>query len=123
MKVESVKRSFSFNGVTLPDPGPDLSPEQVKDLYAATYPDLTSAQVEGPEIKGNKLVWSFRRAVGTKGASHPPLEIAVVEKDGLLYVVPADFATCETIARLRNFVKTVAHRIDQILCMPPQKTE
>ena len=69
MKVENVKRSFSFNGVALPDPGPGLTPEQVKDVYAATYPDLTSAQVEGPELKGNKMVYSFRRAVGTKGAA------------------------------------------------------
>lgn len=65
--VEKLERSFSYNGVTLPDPGPELSPELVRDVYSATYPEITTASIEGPERKGDKLVYTFRRAVGTKG--------------------------------------------------------
>lgn len=67
MEVTKLTRVFSYNGVTLPDPASHMTPDQVKDLYAATYPDLTSAQIEGPTTKGNKLVYAFHRAVGTKG--------------------------------------------------------
>lgn len=60
-------RSFSFNGIDLPDPAPGMSVEEVRELYSATYPELTTATTEGPEMRGNRLVYSFRRAVGTKG--------------------------------------------------------
>lgn len=35
--VTAATRSFNFNGVDLPDPGPTLSTEDVRDLYSATY--------------------------------------------------------------------------------------
>uniref|UniRef100_E6QW87 PRTRC system protein C n=1 Tax=mine drainage metagenome TaxID=410659 RepID=E6QW87_9ZZZZ len=60
-------RTFSYSGLTLPDPGKGLSPEEVRDVYAATYPELISAAIEGPEKKGNNLVYTFRKGVGTKG--------------------------------------------------------
>lgn len=34
-----------------------------------TYPEIISAEIEGPEVSGNKTVYKFRRAVGTKGAA------------------------------------------------------
>jgi PRTRC genetic system protein C len=64
-----LKRVFRYNSVTLPDPGPTYTVEQVRDLYAATYPEITSAAVEGPEEDGDTLTYTFRRAVGTKGAT------------------------------------------------------
>jgi len=60
-------RCFNFNGVDLPDPGPAMSTEDVRDLYSATFPELTTATVEGPEVRGDRLVYTFRRAAGTKG--------------------------------------------------------
>ncbi len=60
-------RTFSYSGLTLPDPGKSLSPEEVCDIYAATYPELISASIEGPEKKGNNLVYTFKKGVGTKG--------------------------------------------------------
>lgn len=60
-------RTFSYSGLTLPDPGKSLSPEDVRDIYAATYPELISASIEGPEKKGNNLVYTFKKGVGTKG--------------------------------------------------------
>ena len=65
--AKSLSRVFSYNGVELPDPGAHMSADQVKEVYSAAYPELTTAVIDGPERKGGKLVYSFRRAVGTKG--------------------------------------------------------
>lgn len=67
MNIQQLVRSFSYSGITLPDPGPNLSVEQVKDVYAASYPELTSASIEGPEAVGGKMLYTFKRSVGTKG--------------------------------------------------------
>lgn len=67
MAIQNATRVFRYNGIELPDPGAQLSPEQVRDLYSANFPELTSAVTEGPTATGDRLVWEFRRAVGTKG--------------------------------------------------------
>ena len=67
LETRPVTRSFRFNRRVLPDPNPKLSPAQVKDLYAAQFPELASAAVEGPELKSGQQVYSFARQVGTKG--------------------------------------------------------
>lgn len=69
MKVETATREFTYNGVALKDPNPAHSVEQVREFYAAIYPEIVSAAIEGPENVGNKLVYAFRRAVGTKGSA------------------------------------------------------
>lgn len=60
-------REFSYNGVALPCPGSALSLEEVRDIYSASFPEIVSASIEGPETKGNKIVYTFRKGVGTKG--------------------------------------------------------
>lgn len=67
MKVETLAREFSFNGVRLPDPNPKLTVDEVRSLFAATYPEITTAAIEGPEAVGNTLIYRFSRAIGTKG--------------------------------------------------------
>lgn len=67
LTATAATRSFTFNGVDLPDPGPEMSTEDVRDLYSVTYPELTTASIEGPEARGDRLVYTFRRAAGTKG--------------------------------------------------------
>lgn len=67
LTVTAATRVFNYSGTELPDPGPHMSPVQVRDLYSASFPELTSAEVEGPVRKGDKLVFEFRRAAGTKG--------------------------------------------------------
>lgn len=91
--VQKLLRSFAYNGIALPDPGSDLTPEQVRDVYSATYPEITTASIEGPEQKGERLVYTFRRAVGTKGAvsvdSRRPSGVVLRQReDGLTYVEP-----------------------------------
>ena len=67
IQVTSLERSFSYNGVSLPDPGAALSLEQVRDVYSAAFPEIVSASIEGPEQKNGKLLYVFRKAVGSKG--------------------------------------------------------
>jgi PRTRC genetic system protein C len=63
----SVARRFVYQGVNLADPSASMSPNDVRDLYSATYPELTTAEVEAGEIENGEQVFTFRRAVGTKG--------------------------------------------------------
>jgi PRTRC genetic system protein C len=68
MEVTKGTREFKYNGVALADPGPQYSLEQVREVYAAIYPEIVNADIEGPTVVGSKTVYEFRRAVGTKGA-------------------------------------------------------
>ena len=67
MKVEQLAREFNYNGVRLPDPNPKLTVDEVRALYATAHPDIMTAAIEGPEAVGNKLIYRFSRAIGTKG--------------------------------------------------------
>ncbi len=67
MKTETLAREFRYNGASLTDPSPGFSLQQVRDFYGNTYPEIVNAEIEGPDVVGNKNVYTFRRAVGTKG--------------------------------------------------------
>jgi PRTRC genetic system protein C len=67
MDIQNLIREFRYNGVTLADPSAAMSLPQVRDFYANVYPEITSADIEGPEQVGAKVIYTFRRAVGTKG--------------------------------------------------------
>ena len=67
LSVSHMARVFCFNGVRLPDPNPAMSVEEVKALYAAQYPELATAIVNGPEAVGDKMRYTFDRAIGSKG--------------------------------------------------------
>ena len=66
--VRALKRVFKFNQLALPDPGATFTPDQVRDLYAATYSELTNAVIEGPKTTARGLEYAFAVAIGTKGA-------------------------------------------------------
>jgi PRTRC genetic system protein C len=44
-----------------------MSPEEVRDLYAASHPELTTASILGPELKGKTQRYQFQISLGTKG--------------------------------------------------------
>ena len=67
--METLRRIFKYNGRSLPDPDPAMSPDDVRAFYANTYAELQAGVVDGPDDEGNKLVFELRRAVGTKGIS------------------------------------------------------
>ena len=69
MDIQNLTREFRYNGVVLADPNQSFTLPQVRDFYANVYPEITSADIEGPQQAGAKVVYTFRRAVGTKGAS------------------------------------------------------
>jgi PRTRC genetic system protein C len=62
-----IRRIFRYNGILLPDV-PGLAPREVRDLYSAQYPELISAEIEAGEVEAGVQEFSFRKAVGTKGA-------------------------------------------------------
>ncbi|WP_416047424.1 PRTRC system protein C [Cupriavidus basilensis] len=67
IEVTRLVREFLYNGMTFVDPGPAFSPDDVRDLYSAQYPELTTAKVDGPEQKGEVARYTFVRAAGAKG--------------------------------------------------------
>ena len=67
MERRILAREFLYNGIKLPPPTPQASPEDVRHAYAAAYPELATAAIEGPEVTGDKMVYRFVRAVGSKG--------------------------------------------------------
>lgn len=68
LEVKALVREFSYNGMTLLDPGSQFTPDQVRDMYTAQYPELTTAAVDGPQHKGDVVMFTFVRAAGAKGA-------------------------------------------------------
>jgi PRTRC genetic system protein C len=68
VQVLELTRKFQYNSITLGDPNPALTPEQVKEVFAAQYPELTNSVIEGPVTKGGTATYKFTRAVGSKGA-------------------------------------------------------
>lgn len=67
LKAEALTREFHYNGVRIPDPGPELTVEQVRDLLTPNYPEIATASVSGPEAAGSVLRYTFSRAIGSKG--------------------------------------------------------
>ena len=67
IEAKVLSRSFTYNGVKLPDPDPRMTPDEVKTIYSHQYPELATAAITGPEASGEQLQYSFVRAIGTKG--------------------------------------------------------
>ncbi len=62
-----LRREFVYNGTVIPDPNPSMSPEQVRDTLVAAYPEIATAALSGPEVKGDAARFTFSRAIGSKG--------------------------------------------------------
>ena len=67
LKAEVLLREFNYNGVRIPDPAPQMSVEQVRDLLTPTYPEIATATLTGPEDTRAALRYTFSRAIGSKG--------------------------------------------------------
>ncbi|WP_321788209.1 PRTRC system protein C [Paraburkholderia sp. J94] len=68
ISIAKLIREFTYNGMKFADPGPAFSPNDVRDLFSAQYPELTTATVDGPEIAGDIATYKFVRAAGAKGS-------------------------------------------------------
>lgn len=71
LEISNLSRVFTFkkNGttITLVDPDPELTPEEVLQHYSGQYPELTTATFEEPKVVGDNSVFSILTTVGTKG--------------------------------------------------------
>jgi PRTRC genetic system protein C len=67
MTATAITRQFIYNGITLPDPNPSANLDTVRDVLAATHPEIANAAIEGPVVKGGTHTYTFVRSVGTKG--------------------------------------------------------
>jgi PRTRC genetic system protein C len=65
--VRKLDREFVFDGKVLPDPNPDMTVEQVREMYIPAHPEITTATVTGPEPVNDKMRYTFSRAIGAKG--------------------------------------------------------
>jgi len=71
LTTTQLQRVFLFTSegqtLSLADPDPCFSPQMVLNFYANTYPILTTATIEGPEITGDNVRYRFTSTIGTKG--------------------------------------------------------
>lgn len=71
LEVQTLKREFKFskNGttVTLPDPNPQFTVNDVVKFYAGQYPELTNGLLEGPKIESDKAVYTVTTKAGKLG--------------------------------------------------------
>ena len=44
-----------------------MTPDAVMHFYSHSYPELTTATVQGPEIRDDRSVYTFKTTLGTKG--------------------------------------------------------
>lgn len=66
---KELTRVFEVDGMLLPDPLPHATTERaVQVLAQAGRPHLLNCEVRGPTTRGDHLVYTLHRAVGTKGA-------------------------------------------------------
>ncbi len=67
VEVSKLEREFVIDGRRLPDPNPNMSVEQVREMYIPAHPEITTATVTGPEPVDGKMRYTFTRAIGHKG--------------------------------------------------------
>jgi PRTRC genetic system protein C len=72
LQIQNMSRVFQIEGkgknnVTLEDPNPHFTPQEVVSFYSNTYPEITNSNIAGPEIEGGKAVYKISSVVGSKG--------------------------------------------------------
>ena len=67
LQAQVLLREFNYNGVRIPDPAPQMSVEQGRDLLTPQFPEIATATLTGPEDTGTTLRYTFNRAIGSKG--------------------------------------------------------
>lgn len=71
--VKNAKRKFVIEkdskkeNIELKDPHPDMSLQEVVNHYSNQYPELATANIDGPNMEGDEAVYTFTTVLGTKG--------------------------------------------------------
>lgn len=63
----NIVRKFKYQSLTLSDPSPEKTADQVRMFFAKQYPELLNSVIEGPVTKGGISTYTFTRAAGSKG--------------------------------------------------------
>lgn len=53
--------------ITLKDPSPQMEPADVQRFYSAQHPILTNSTIEGPIMRDDTIVYTFKTIIGEKG--------------------------------------------------------
>jgi PRTRC genetic system protein C len=61
-----MSRIFIVDNIIYPDPGPEVTPEQFKQMLVGFLPELANAEMT-TETQGEDTVYRFRKRVGVKG--------------------------------------------------------
>lgn len=71
MIATQLKRKFIWDKkssqIDLEDLGENLTADEVLEMYSLTYPELTTANIQGPKIIDDHMVFTFSSIIGTKG--------------------------------------------------------
>ena len=59
-------RKFIVDGTEYPDPGPEVTPDQFKQMMAGFLPELATAEMT-EEKQGDDTIYRFKKRVGVKG--------------------------------------------------------
>ena len=59
-------RKFVYDGREFPDPDPNLSPDEVRQMMTDFFPELANAEVREHKT-GEDTLYELVRRVGTKG--------------------------------------------------------
>lgn len=59
-------RIFIVDGIEYPDPGPEVTPEQFKEMMAGFLPEMATADMT-EEKQGEDTVYRYKKRVGVKG--------------------------------------------------------
>jgi PRTRC genetic system protein C len=62
----NMARKFIIDGTEYPDPGPDVTPEQFKQMMQGFLPELANADMT-TEKQGEDTIYRFKKRVGVKG--------------------------------------------------------
>jgi len=69
LETRALERAFRYTASTWSTRARSIPPKKFRDLYTPPTPSSPTPRSRGPENKDGKLVYTFRRPVGTKGAA------------------------------------------------------
>jgi PRTRC genetic system protein C len=65
--IKTLPRTFRFGSITLNDPDPVMSVDEVKLFYSHQYPEMATATVLAGRVVGEKIEHVIQASYGSKG--------------------------------------------------------
>jgi len=68
LEIASAKRVFEHNSITITDPNPNLSLDEVKKHLSGLYPEILNSKFEGPTMQEDgTALYKVKSEAGTFG--------------------------------------------------------